>query len=234
MSGEYEPSRSGTNATLRPVCFWITYGSRSCAAQLTGWSPDPSHGRRHEPGGHQHVRERNPEREQEVDRVEADPDVDARSEHVAAEDGEVARSRPQRPVGLFAPYRSQSHVRIPAISRRPQATQKRSTSLRLRQAPPSVSRPAKAAAPRTAARSGSSLIGRSPADERGGAGGNRKVPPTKTASERRGIVGETWFPPRERGPLQRPRAKPEDAQGKTGGERRSRRDRVFHASASTS
>src|SRR6266536_2773806 len=90
----------------------------------------------------------------------------------------------------------------------------------------------------------SALIGRSPAYERGGAGGrrrrpgsragrrrlgrrrfqperNREVPPTKTASERRGSVGETWFPPLERGPPQRPRAKPEDAQGKAGDERRS-------------
>src|SRR6266516_7962057 len=93
------------------------------------------------------------------------------------------------------------------------------------------------------------LMGRPPADERGeGSEGrrkrpgsragrrrigrrrfqperNREVPPTKTASERKGSVGKTWFPPRERGPLQRPRAKPEDAQGKAGGERRSRRVR---------
>ena len=25
---------SGTKATFLPMCFWMTYGSRSCAAQL--------------------------------------------------------------------------------------------------------------------------------------------------------------------------------------------------------
>src|SRR5439155_12879747 len=83
------------------------------------------------------------------------------------------------------------------------------------------------------AASANSLMGQPLAHERGGAGGrrrrpgsragrrrlgrrrfqperNREVPPTRTASERRGSVGETWFPPRERGKAcrQRRRAKP--------------------------
>src|SRR2546429_2162589 len=43
------------------------------------------------------------------------------------------------------------------------------------------------------------LIGRPPPNERGrgrGGRGNREVPPA--VHQRRGLVGETWFPPRER------------------------------------
>src|ERR671924_1477128 len=39
MSGAYEPSSSGTIATRLPRCFWITYGSASCATQLTDAAP---------------------------------------------------------------------------------------------------------------------------------------------------------------------------------------------------
>src|SRR5712691_1842657 len=54
-----------------------------------------------------------------------------------------------------------------------------------------------------------SLIGQPLAYERGeGAWGNREVPPPWTL--RRGLVGETWFPPRER----------------AGGDRRSSGDRL--------
>src|SRR5713226_4770684 len=62
-------------------------------------------------------------------------------------------------------------------------------------------------------------MGQPLAHERGGVPGEPGGSPRESASERRGLAGETWFPPRERGPLQRPRAKPEDAQGKAGGER---------------
>src|SRR5260221_13917639 len=46
-------------------------------------------------------------------------------------------------------------------------------------------------------------MGQPLANERGGAGGNREVPPSTSASGRRGLVGETWFPPRERGKAER-------------------------------
>src|SRR5688572_10278815 len=42
---------------------------------------------------------------------------------------------------------------------------------------------------------GRMLIGRSPADERGGVWGTGRFP---TTSRRRGFAGETWFPPRTR------------------------------------
>src|SRR5205823_8280611 len=67
-----------------------------------------------------------------------------------------------------------------------------------------------------------SLTGRFPSRERGGAGGNREVPLASPASGRRGSVGETWFPPRERDRVcrQRSRAKPDSAP-QAWGERRS-------------
>src|SRR5438094_1808006 len=48
------------------------------------------------------------------------------------------------------------------------------------------------------------LIGRPPPNERGrgrGGRGNREVPPA--VHQRRGLVGETWFPPRERAEVER-------------------------------
>ena len=44
-----------------------------------------------------------------------------------------------------------------------------------------------------------SVTGRPPADDREqGSEGNPEVPLEASASERRGSVGQTWFPPRER------------------------------------
>src|SRR6266536_2279760 len=73
----------------------------------------------------------------------------------------------------------------------------------------------------------SALMGRLAAHEWGGVRGEPGGSPTGSASERRGLVGETWFPPREpvdrratrrkpKAALQRRRAKPADAHAKTG------------------
>src|SRR5262245_3374364 len=104
MSGEYEPISSGTNATLSLRWRWIAYGSSSGAARLTApiRSSEPPHERRNEPGDHGNVGDGNPEREQEVDREEADTDVDAAREEVAGEDHEVRPGRAQRPVRVCA------------------------------------------------------------------------------------------------------------------------------------
>src|SRR5262245_32737044 len=106
---------------------WIAYGSRSCAAQLIApiRSPEPPYGRRDEPRDHGHVGDRNPVGEQEVDRVEADTDVDAGREEVPGEDDEVGPGGAQRAVRVGAVQGSQSHVRTPASTRRPQAIQNR-------------------------------------------------------------------------------------------------------------
>src|SRR5712691_11024405 len=50
---------------------------------------------------------------------------------------------------------------------------------------------------------GGSLIGQPLAYERGGVPGEPEGSPNESASERRGPVGETWFPPRERAESER-------------------------------
>src|ERR671914_945127 len=84
----------------------------------------------------------------------------------------------------------------------PSATRSRSASIRLRPATVSFATTstcrgrAAAAAGRAGSSYGFSLIGQSLVDERvEGVWGNREVPPQR---RRRGLVGETWFPPRER------------------------------------
>src|ERR671919_236406 len=84
----------------------------------------------------------------------------------------------------------------------PSATRSRRASIRLRPATVSFATTstcrgrAAAAAGRAGSSYGFSLIGQSLIDERvEGVWGNREVPPQR---RRRGPVGETWFPPRER------------------------------------
>src|SRR5215471_15218151 len=89
-SGAYEPASRGMNAILRPRCFWKTYGSRSCAAQLMRRSsPEPLD----DPGDADH--EPAQERQALEERVQVVLVVDA-ERGVGDPGGEVERKRAHR------------------------------------------------------------------------------------------------------------------------------------------
>src|SRR5262245_58166024 len=91
MSGAYEPARRGRNAIFRPRCFWMTYGSRSCAAQLMGRGSPP------EPFDHPGDAHHEPAQECEAFEVRVEEVLVVDPEHrVADPGGEVEQKRAHR------------------------------------------------------------------------------------------------------------------------------------------